>query len=67
MADALSRRQEEEELTLNALSVAEPTLMQEIAHIYEHDLAALQLVTELITEPTTKPAYTLHQGIIRYN
>lgn len=74
MVYALSRRQEKEEeeeeeekQILNALSVAEPTWMQEIAHNYGHDPAALQLLIELINDPSTKPSYTLHQGIIRYN
>ncbi|PHU01203.1 hypothetical protein BC332_30990 [Capsicum chinense] len=66
MANALSRRQEEEESELKAMSGVEPTWMLEVSASYEHDLFAQQLITELITNPAGKLDYTLTQGIIRY-
>lgn len=66
VADALSRRQEEEESELRAISGVEPTWMLEVSASYEHNPFAQQLITELITNPVGKPDYTLTQGIIRY-
>ncbi|XP_059310551.1 uncharacterized protein LOC132061887 [Lycium ferocissimum] len=65
VADALSRRQEDEAYC-NAITTAEPTWMLEVSQSYEMDPTTLQLVTKLITDPTSKPGYALHQSIIRY-
>lgn len=37
--------------TLCVVSTDEPTWLQEVILIYEHDPATLQLITELITTP----------------
>ncbi|PHT53776.1 hypothetical protein CQW23_08238 [Capsicum baccatum] len=66
VVDALSQKSEEEG-ELNALSTVERTWMKEISLSYEHKNVALQLLTELITDPYGKPNFTLVQGIIRYN
>ncbi|KAF3658968.1 hypothetical protein FXO38_12900 [Capsicum annuum] len=50
VVDALSRRSEEKG-KLNAFSTVEPTWMKEISLSYEHDSVALQVLTELITDP----------------
>lgn len=63
VVDALSRRMEDES-TLNAITTTEPTCMQEISQIYEHDPVALQLLTELIIEPGGHLFYFFHQGVI---
>lgn len=65
VVDALSRRHGEES-ALNAITSVEPTWMEEVIQSYEHDPVALQLITTLISDPTGKPKYTLHQGVIRF-
>lgn len=64
MVDALSKRQEDS--TVMSISIAQPTWFQEVAQSYEDDPIALQLLGELIVNPTGLPDYTLHQGIIRF-
>lgn len=65
VADALSRRQEEEGSTY-ALTSSEPTWMQQVVLSYEHNPFSSQLLTELIVDPMRKPNYTLVHGVIRY-
>lgn len=62
----LSRSQGDES-TLCAITSSDPTRMQKICQNYEHDPTALQLLAEIIADPSSKPKLTLQQGIIRFD
>lgn len=43
-----------------AISIAQPTWLQEIVQSYEEDPIALQLLGEMTLNPTSLPDYDLH-------
>lgn len=62
-ADALSRCHEEGHSA--ALTVLVPDWHREVASSYENDESMRELLQQLVVDPSTKPGYTLINGLIR--
>lgn len=65
-ADALSRKEEEEEVSLFALSECQPVWLQSVLQGYNEDAYSKQLITELSIDPSAKEHFQLFQGLLKF-
>lgn len=65
-ADALSRKENDEEVQLLAISVGVPVWIQEVIKGYVSDPFSSQLLTELTVNREARNHFSLQDGLLRY-
>lgn len=65
-ADAFSRKNHEETLSVETISVCQPAWLEEITASYATDAEAIQLLTKLAVNIDSGTPYTLEKGVIKH-
>lgn len=65
-ADALSRKETEEEALLLAVSTCTPKWLKEVVSSYDNDPYSTQILSELAIDANSREHFTLQEGVLRF-